>query len=68
MTPQEPRERSVWWKFAAGGLLMVLLTAAATATAGLLAIKDVAESIPKLAQDVPVAPTKMMRRTDTIEP
>ncbi len=58
MTPEEPRERSVWWKFAAGGLLMVLLTAAATATAGLLAIKDVAESIPKLAQDVPVAPTK----------
>jgi polyisoprenyl-teichoic acid--peptidoglycan teichoic acid transferase len=58
VTPQEPRERSVWWKFAAGGLLMVLLTAAATATAGLLAIKDVAESIPKLAQDVPVAPTK----------
>jgi LCP family protein required for cell wall assembly len=58
VTPQEPRERSVWWKFAAGGLLMVLLTAAATATAGLLAIKDVAESIPKLAQDVPVEPTK----------
>ena len=58
MTPDEPRERSVWWKFAAGGLLMVLLTAAATATAGLLAIKDVADRIPKLAQDVPVAPTK----------
>ena len=58
MTPEEPRERSVWWKFAAGGLLMVLLTAAATATAGLLAIKDVAERIPKLAQDVPVEPTK----------
>jgi len=58
VTPEEPRERSVWWKFAAGGLLMVLLTAAATATAGLLAIKDVAERIPKLAQDVPVEPTK----------
>ena len=58
MTPDEPRERSVWWKFAAGGLLMVLLTAAATATAGLLAIKDVADRIPKLAQDVPVEPTK----------
>ena len=58
MTPHEPRERSVWWKFAAGGLLMVLLTAAATATAGLLAIKDVAERIPKLAQEVPVEPTK----------
>jgi polyisoprenyl-teichoic acid--peptidoglycan teichoic acid transferase len=58
VTPDGPRERSVWWKFAAGGLLMVLLTAAATATAGLLAIKDVAERIPKLAQDVPVAPTK----------
>jgi LCP family protein required for cell wall assembly len=58
VTPDGPRERSVWWKFAAGGLLMVILTAAATATAGLLAIKDVAERIPKLAQDVPVAPTK----------
>jgi LCP family protein required for cell wall assembly len=58
VTPDEPRERSVWWKFAAGGLLMVLLTAAATATAGLLAIKDVAQRIPKLAQDVPVEPTK----------
>jgi LCP family protein required for cell wall assembly len=56
--PDEPRERSVWWKFAAGGLLIILLTAAATATAGLLAIKDVADRIPKLAQDVPVAPTK----------
>ena len=55
---EPPRERSVWWKFAAGGLLMVLLTAAATATAGLLAIKDVAQRIPKLAQDVPVEPTK----------
>ena len=58
MTPEEPRERSVWWKFAAGGLLMVLLTAAATATAGLLAIKDVADRIPTLAQEVPVVPTK----------
>jgi LCP family protein required for cell wall assembly len=58
VTEQPPRERSVLWKFAAGGLLMVLLTAAATATAGLLAIKDVAERIPKIAQDVPVAPTK----------
>src|SRR3954471_5894693 len=37
---------------------MVVLTAAATATAGLLAIKDVAQRIPKLAQDVPVEPTK----------
>ena len=55
---EQPRERSVLWKFAAGGLLMVLLTAAATATAGLLAIKDVAERIPKIAQDVPVEPTK----------
>jgi LCP family protein required for cell wall assembly len=54
----EPRERSVWWKFAAGGLLIIVLTAAASATAGLLAIKDVAEKIPKIAQDVPVAPTK----------
>ena len=42
MTDGEPRERSLLWKFAAGGLLMVLLTAAATATAGLLAIKEVA--------------------------
>jgi polyisoprenyl-teichoic acid--peptidoglycan teichoic acid transferase len=58
VTEDQPRERSVWWKFAAGGLLMVLLTAAATATAGLLAIKDVAQKIPKLAQDVPVEPTK----------
>ena len=58
MTDGEPRERSLLWKFAAGGLLMVLLTAAATATAGLLAIKDVAQKIPKLAQDVPVEPTK----------
>jgi polyisoprenyl-teichoic acid--peptidoglycan teichoic acid transferase len=58
VTEQQPRERSLLWKFAAGGLLMVLLTAAATATAGLLAIKDVAERIPKIAQDVPVEPTK----------
>jgi LCP family protein required for cell wall assembly len=58
VTPEHPRERSLLWKFAAGGLLMVLLTAAATATAGLLAIKEVAQKIPKLAQDVPVEPTK----------
>ena len=55
---EQPRERSVWWKFAAGGLLMVLLTAAASATAGLLAIKTVAQRIPKIAQDVPVTPSK----------
>jgi len=55
---EQPRERSLLWKFAVGGLLMVLLTAAATATAGLLAIKEVAERIPKIAQDVPVEPTK----------
>jgi polyisoprenyl-teichoic acid--peptidoglycan teichoic acid transferase len=58
VTDPPPRERSVLWKFAGGMLLMVLLTAAATATAGLLAIKDVAQKIPKLAQDVPVEPTK----------
>jgi LCP family protein required for cell wall assembly len=58
VTEDQPRERSVWWRFAAGGLLIVLLTAAATATAGLLAIKDVAQRIPKLAQEVPVEPTK----------
>jgi len=52
------RERSLLWKFGAGFLLMVLLTAAASATAGLLAIKTVAERIPKIKQDVPVAPTK----------
>ena len=46
------------WKFAAGFLLMVLLTAAASATAGLLAIKTVADRIPKIKQEVPVAPTK----------
>ena len=57
MTGEPARERSVWWKFAAGGLVIVLLTAAATATAGLLAIKDVAQRIPKLAQEVPVEPT-----------
>jgi LCP family protein required for cell wall assembly len=57
-TLTEPRERSLLWKFTAGAALMVLLTAAATATAGLLAIKDVAQRIPKIAQDVPVAPTK----------
>jgi LCP family protein required for cell wall assembly len=57
-TLTEPRERSLLWKFTAGVVLMVLLTAAATATAGLLAIKDVAQRIPKIAQDVPVAPTK----------
>jgi polyisoprenyl-teichoic acid--peptidoglycan teichoic acid transferase len=56
VTEPEARERSVLWKFAAGGLLMVLLTAAATATAGLLAIKDVAERIPKIAQELPVEP------------
>jgi LCP family protein required for cell wall assembly len=55
---EQPRERSLLWRFALGGLLMVVLTAAATATAGLLAIKDVAERIPKIAQDVPVEPTK----------
>src|SRR5436190_6381162 len=37
---------------------MVLLTAAATATAGLLAIKDVADRIPKIPGYVPVEPTK----------
>jgi LCP family protein required for cell wall assembly len=58
VTGEPARERSVWWKFAAGGLVIVLLTAAATATAGLLAIKDVAQRIPKLAQEVPVEPTK----------
>jgi LCP family protein required for cell wall assembly len=58
VTDPPPRERSVLWKFAAGGLLMVLLTAAATATAGLLAIKEVAQRIPKLAQELPVEPTK----------
>jgi LCP family protein required for cell wall assembly len=57
-TLKEPRERSLLWKFAAGWVLMVLLTAAASATAGLLAIKDVAQRIPKLAQDVPVTPAK----------
>jgi LCP family protein required for cell wall assembly len=55
---EPPRERSLLWKFTAGAVLMVLLAAAATATAGLLAIKDVAQRIPKIAQDVPVAPTK----------
>jgi LCP family protein required for cell wall assembly len=54
----EPRERSLLWKFGAGAALMVLLTAAAAATAGLLAIKDVAQRIPKIAQALPVAPTK----------
>jgi polyisoprenyl-teichoic acid--peptidoglycan teichoic acid transferase len=58
VNPDQPRERSVLWKFAAGGLLMVLLTAAASATAGLLAIKDVAQRIPKLGADVQVEPTK----------
>jgi polyisoprenyl-teichoic acid--peptidoglycan teichoic acid transferase len=58
VTDPEARERSLLWKFAAGGLLIILLTAAATATAGLLAIKDVAERIPKIAQDVPVEPSK----------
>jgi polyisoprenyl-teichoic acid--peptidoglycan teichoic acid transferase len=52
------RERSLLWKFGAGFLLMVLLTAAASATAGLLAIKEVAQRIPKIKQEVPVAPTK----------
>jgi polyisoprenyl-teichoic acid--peptidoglycan teichoic acid transferase len=54
----EPRERSLLWKFLAGSALIILLTAAASATAGLLAIKGVAERIPKIAQDVGVAPTK----------
>jgi polyisoprenyl-teichoic acid--peptidoglycan teichoic acid transferase len=58
VTEGHPRERSLLWKFAAGGLLLVLLTAAATATAGLLAIKEVAQRIPKLAQDLPVEPSK----------
>jgi LCP family protein required for cell wall assembly len=52
------RERSLLWKFGAGFLLMVVLTAAASATAGLLAIKTVAERIPQIKQEVPVAPTK----------
>src|SRR3954452_20207637 len=37
---------------------MVVLTAAAPATAGLLAIKDVAHGIPILAEKVPADPTK----------
>jgi LCP family protein required for cell wall assembly len=52
------RERSLLWKFGVGFLLMVVLTAAASATAGLLAIKTVAQRIPKIKQEVPVAPTK----------
>jgi polyisoprenyl-teichoic acid--peptidoglycan teichoic acid transferase len=58
VTDEHARERSVLWKFAAGGLLIIVLTAAASATAGLLAIKQVAERIPKIQQQVPVAPTK----------
>ncbi len=41
----EGRERSVLWKFAAGVLLMVLLTAGATATAGLLTLDNLASAI-----------------------
>jgi LCP family protein required for cell wall assembly len=58
LTEEHTRERSVLWKFAAGFLLMIVLTAGASATAGLLAIKQVAERIPKIKQDVPVAPAK----------
>jgi LCP family protein required for cell wall assembly len=57
VTDEHARERSVLWKFAAGFLLMVLLTAGASATAGLLAIKQVAQQIPKIQQQVPVEPT-----------
>jgi LCP family protein required for cell wall assembly len=58
LTDEHTRERSVLWKFAAGFLLMIVLTAGASATAGLLAIKQVAQRIPKIKQDVPVAPAK----------
>jgi polyisoprenyl-teichoic acid--peptidoglycan teichoic acid transferase len=58
LNDEHTRERSVLWKFAAGFLLMVVLTAGASATAGLLAIKQVAQRIPKIKQEVPVAPTK----------
>lgn len=47
--PEEPKVprlgRRMWLKFVTGGALIVLLVGAATATAGLLEVKDVAEAL-----------------------
>jgi polyisoprenyl-teichoic acid--peptidoglycan teichoic acid transferase len=47
--PEEPKiprlGRRMWLKFMLGGTLIVLLVGAATATAGLLEVKDVAEAL-----------------------